>query len=77
MHACHGHRYRPLPVPLSGRGEKKGGGSKGGIACTGWYKEVRAVRPESVAGGGANVSATHSLYIITVKYVNTYNKITQ
>ena len=28
VHACHGHRYRPSPVPLSGTG-KKGGGSKG------------------------------------------------
>ena len=28
------------------------GGSKGGTACTGEYKGVRAVRPESVAGGG-------------------------
>ena len=26
--------------------------SKGGTACTGGYKGVRAVRPESVAGGG-------------------------
>ena len=25
---CHGHKYRPSPVPLSGTG-KKGGGSKG------------------------------------------------
>ena len=33
--------------------EKKGGWrSKGGTACTGGYKGVRAVRPESVAGGG-------------------------
>ena len=31
-HACHGHRYRPLPVPLSKTEKnkiKKGGGSKG------------------------------------------------
>ena len=30
-HACHGHRYRPSPVHLSGTGIKKrgGGGSKG------------------------------------------------
>ena len=28
--ACHGHRYGPSPVPLSGTGKKKGGGSKGG-----------------------------------------------
>ena len=32
--------------------EKKGGGNKGGTACTGRYKGVRAVRLESVAGGG-------------------------
>ena len=32
--------------------KKKGGGSKGGTACTGGYKGVRAVQPESVAGGG-------------------------
>ena len=34
--------------------EKKGGeGSKGGLAaCNGGYKGVRAVWPESVAGGG-------------------------
>ena len=36
-HACHGHRYRPSPVPLSGAGG---------------YNGVRAVRLESVAGGG-------------------------
>ena len=30
----------------------KGGGNKGGTACTDGYKGVRAVRPESVAGGG-------------------------
>ena len=30
----------------------RGGGSKGGGACTGEYKGVQAVRPESVAGGG-------------------------
>ena len=32
--------------------EKKGGGSKVGTACTGGYKGVRAVRPESVTSGG-------------------------
>ena len=41
---------------LCPRQEKKrwggGGGSKGGTTCTGGYKGVRAVRPESVAGGG-------------------------
>ena len=50
--ACHGHRYQPLSVPLSGTGKKEGGGSKGGTTCTGGYKGVRAVRPESVAVGG-------------------------
>ena len=34
MHACHGHMYRPSPVPLSGTG-KKGGREKGGWAKTG------------------------------------------
>ena len=28
------------------------GGGGGLTACTGWYKEVQAVRPGSVAGGG-------------------------
>ena len=28
-HACHGHRYRPSPIPLSGT-EKKGEGVMGG-----------------------------------------------
>ena len=32
--------------------KEKGGGSKGGTACTGGYKGERAVRPESVTGGG-------------------------
>ena len=41
-----------VPAPLSGKGENRGGGSKGGGACTGGYKGVRAVRPESVAGEG-------------------------
>ena len=42
------------PVPLSGAGKKEGGskGGGGGGACTGGYKGVRAVRPESVTGGG-------------------------
>ena len=31
VHACHGHRYRPSLVPLSGTGKKKGEGSKGGL----------------------------------------------
>ena len=50
-HACHGHRCRPSPVPLSGTG-KKGGGSKGETACTDGYKRVQEYRPGSVAGGG-------------------------
>ena len=28
--ACHGNRYWPSPVPLSGTGEKKSGGGGGG-----------------------------------------------
>ena len=49
------HTCRPYPVPLSGTGKEmeegvKGGGG-GGTACTGGYKWVRAVWPESVAGG--------------------------
>ena len=52
-HACHGHKYRPSPVPLSGTGKKRGEGVRGGGgACTGGYKRVQAVRPGSVAGGG-------------------------
>ena len=35
-----------------GQEGKKRGGSKGGTACTDGYKGVRAVRPESVGGGG-------------------------
>ena len=34
-HACHGHRYRPSTVPLTGKGKKKGGGGVRG------YKGVR------------------------------------
>ena len=48
VHACHGHRYRPSSVPLSGTGKKKKGE---GVSGTCGYKGVRAVRPESVAGG--------------------------
>ena len=36
----------------AGQGKKKGGGENKETACIGGYKEVRAVRPESVAGGG-------------------------
>ena len=35
-----------------GQEKIKGGGSKWGTTCTGGYKGVRAVRLESVAGGG-------------------------
>ena len=42
----------PFAGSLSGTGKKKGGVSKGGTACTGGYKGVQTVRPESVAGGG-------------------------
>ena len=59
MHACHGHRLQlsSSPVPLSGTGQKRGegvkrGGGGGKTACTGRYKGVRTVRPESVGGGG-------------------------
>ena len=52
--------------------EKKRAGSKrgecvcvcgggGGVACTGRYKEVRAIRSESVAGGGNLEIRKHSL----------------
>ena len=34
------------------RKKKEGGSKGGGTACTGGYKGIRAVRPESVAGGG-------------------------
>ena len=42
-----------VPVSLFGTRKKKGGGgSSGGTTCTGGYKGVQEVRPESVAGGG-------------------------
>ena len=41
---------------LQDRG-KKGGGSQGGTACSGGYKGVPAVRPESLAGGGMVANA--------------------
>ena len=41
VHACHGHKYQPSPVPLSG---------------TGRYKGVRAVQPESVADRGLSTN---------------------
>ena len=37
----------------TGQGKKKGGG--GGVTCTGGYKGVQAVQPESVAGRGFEV----------------------
>ena len=37
---------------LSWAQDKRGGVRGGGTACTGGYNGVRAVRPESVAGGG-------------------------
>ena len=40
------------PVPLSGTGKKGGRSKRVGTSCTGGYNGVRAVRPESVAGGG-------------------------
>ena len=39
-------------VPLFGTGKKGGGGGVRRTACTGGYKGVRAVRPESVSCGG-------------------------
>ena len=42
-------------VLCPGQEKKKEGGSKGGTDCTGRYKGVQAVRPESVAGGGLPV----------------------
>ena len=53
QNACHGQMYRPSPA-----GSKGGGG--GGV-CTGGYKGVRALRPESVAGGGIENPAENSL----------------
>ena len=41
-HTCHGHRYWPSPIALSGTGKEKGGG---GGTCTGWYKGEQAIRP--------------------------------
>ena len=47
----------------SSMGEEKGGrGSKGGTTCTGWYKGVRAVQPESVAGGGLLAQWSNTLH---------------
>ena len=40
------------PVPLSETGKKGGGCKGGGTTCSGGYKGVRAVRPDSVAGRG-------------------------
>ena len=44
------------PQVLSGTGSKKKKGGGGGTDCTGRYKGVRTVRPESVAGGGITIS---------------------
>ena len=44
----------------------KGGGSKGGAAFTGGYKGVRAVRPESVAGGMRN-APTRPVVLVTYR----------
>ena len=42
-HACHGHRYRPSSVSLSGTGKKKSEGILGGggmaLACTRDYRQ--------------------------------------
>ena len=46
-HDCHGHRYLPSPVPLSGTGEKREGGSKGGppaLAGTREYEQLNRNR---------------------------------
>ena len=51
-HACHGHRYWPSLVPLSGTVKKKGRMEWGRTACTGRYKRVQVVRPWSVAYRG-------------------------
>ena len=51
MHACHGHRYRPSPVPLRQEKEEENGwGGGGGPALVG----TREYKPSdrSVAGGG-------------------------
>ena len=37
-HACHGHRYRPSPNPLSGTGKEMAEGVRG-TAYTGGYKQ--------------------------------------
>ena len=34
-HACHRHRYRPLPVPLSRTGKKMGGREEDVLKCYG------------------------------------------
>ena len=43
------------------------GGGGGGGACTGGYKGVRAVRPESVAGGGWVRPYMTILYILVAE----------
>ena len=44
-HACHGHRYRPSPVLLSGAGDKRREGVRGGggTACTGIGSRRRVI----------------------------------
>ena len=37
-----------------------------GTACTGGYKGVRAVRPESVAGGGGDPLSSYTLYFYSI-----------
>ena len=57
-HDCHGHRYQPSPVPLSGTGGKKGEVSKRRppvLAVTRVYEQSRL---ESVAGGGGGGGTT-------------------
>ena len=49
VHACHGHRYWPSRVPLSG--QKKSGKGVRGIRLYWQIQGSRAVRPESVAVG--------------------------
>ena len=56
-HACHGHRYRPTPAPLSGTGKEKREGRVAGTACTGGYKQADRSRlqPEMLSFGVWNV----------------------
>ena len=51
-HACHGHRYWPSLVPLSGTEKTPEGWNGEGLPALAWYKRVQVVLPWSVACRG-------------------------